>query len=257
MKRFSILMVLVLSISLLVACGSSNIDRDIFKSISGDYQAVAQETGDPNGYVGDWWHLYIGDDEEHGAYLAIYDNAAGNPGVEGPIYALDDSTVKIKCDPDLTDQLPSSEWEPDGDYLEMTYTTTDSGIILENSGKAIEFKKDVNFRTLCGNWKSDAEQSLDNFSFTGRGVQMTGWNYECSGQENVGGIWCEETLDFELADDCSFTDNFFMTGDVTQGEWEELIRRDDAGNSVIELDVSDETVIAIRLSKIEDTELAG
>lgn len=109
MKKFTFLLICVLGISLLAACGNQgSVDDEIFSSLIGEYQVVAQENDNHELSVGGWWHLSVLDEE--GPYLSIYDNEAGNPGVEGKVVALDESNIKIETDPDLTDELPAFEW---------------------------------------------------------------------------------------------------------------------------------------------------
>ena len=143
MKRiFVIIIALLLTASMFVSCGSNDIDREILARVTGEYQAV--EVDDPDDYIGSWWHLSIlEDDSEYGDYLTIYDNAAGNPGVEGKIVSLDDKSIKIIIDPDYYDELPSGQWKDSGKYLELTYERTFDGIILANNGKSIRFDLDV------------------------------------------------------------------------------------------------------------------
>ena len=141
-KRFAILLVLLLTVTLLTACGSSDIDREALSLANGEYQAV--EVDDPDDYIGSWWHLSIlEDDHDYGDYLTIYDNEAGNPGVEGKIVLIDDKNIKVKIDPDYYDQLPSGQWKDSGEYLELTYERTQDGIILTNNGKSIVFNWDM------------------------------------------------------------------------------------------------------------------
>ena len=113
------------------------VDKDVFNLISGDYQVVAEENDDD--YIGTWWHLSIHYDDEQGPYLSIYDNEAGNPGVEGPIVELNNDSVKIQWDPDYMDQLPSGKWKLDGDFLTMDYQINADGIELTNSGRSLQF----------------------------------------------------------------------------------------------------------------------
>lgn len=143
MKRnFAITLVLLLTATMLVACGSSDIDREALILAMGEYQAV--EVDNPDDYIGGWWHLSILEDDcEYGDYLSIYDNEAGNPGVEGEIVLLDDKNIKIKIDPDYYDELPSGEWKDSGRYLELTYERISDGIILTNNEKSITFNWDM------------------------------------------------------------------------------------------------------------------
>lgn len=141
-RRFAIILVLLLAVSMITACGSKDIDREALTLANGEYQAV--EVDDPDDYIGSWWHLSILEyDYEYGDYLTIYDNEAGNPGVEGEIVLIDDKNIKVKIDPDYYDQLPSGQWKDSGEYLELTYERTPDGIILTNNGKSIRFDWDM------------------------------------------------------------------------------------------------------------------
>lgn len=140
-KHFTFLLIL-LTLFMLTACESGDIDKDSLTLACGEYQAV--EVDDPDDYIGSWWHLSIlEDDYECGDYLSIYDNEAGNPGVEGKIILIDDKNIKVEIDPELYDQLPSGQWKDSGEYLELTYERTTDGIILTNNGKSIRFDWDM------------------------------------------------------------------------------------------------------------------
>lgn len=141
-RRFALILILLLTASMTIACRSSDIDKEALIIAMGEYQAV--EVDDPDDYIGSWWHLSILEDSyEYGDYLTIYDNEAGNPGVEGEIVLIDDKNIKVKIDPDLYDQLPSGQWKDSGEYLELTYEKTPEGIILTNNGKSIRFDYDM------------------------------------------------------------------------------------------------------------------
>ena len=141
-KYFTVLIILLLTTTIFAACGSSDIDREALTNANGEYQAV--EVDDPDDYIGSWWHLSIlEDDYEYGDYLSIYDNEAGNPGVEGKIVLIDDKSIKVEIDPELYDELPSGQWKDSGEYLELTYERIPEGIILTNNGKSIRFDWDM------------------------------------------------------------------------------------------------------------------
>lgn len=113
---------------------------DDIKDIAGEYQVVAvEDVENDEDYVGTWWHLSIDSKEK---YLSIYDNGAGNPGVEGKINFIDGSSLIVKIDPDYYEELPSGKWKSDGETLEVKYKKTDEGIELENNGKTLTFIKE-------------------------------------------------------------------------------------------------------------------
>ena len=143
-KTCVILLSIIMALTVFTSCGtntSADIDAAALSKILGEYQAVAVE--DEDNFVGGWWHLSIRDEySEEGSDFSIYDNEAGNPGVEGKIISIDDSNIVIKIDPDYYDQLPSYHWKDAGEYLEMTYTKTDDGIELTNNGYTVKFNEE-------------------------------------------------------------------------------------------------------------------
>ena len=147
MKRLlAVVMTLLLAVTMFTACGttesgSDEIDTTALGKIVGEYQVVGNE--DEDNYIGSWWHLDIlADDEEYGNYLSIYDNEAGNPGVEGEIVSLDDASIIVKIDPEYYDELPSSKWKDSGEYLEMTYSMNNGTMNLTNNDYTIKFIKE-------------------------------------------------------------------------------------------------------------------
>lgn len=130
---------LLFTIFMATACSSN----EELNGVAGEYQAVEFDNGNDDDYIGGYWHLYIGQDEESGDWnFSIYDNEAGNPGVEGPITEMDEESFTVKYDPDFFDQLPSSHWNMDGDYLKVEFELTADGIELSNNGKTITFVRD-------------------------------------------------------------------------------------------------------------------
>lgn len=151
MKRLLVLTLsFLMALATFISCGENEsvkdyvpVDPAALAKIVGDYQAVEFDNGVDDDYIGGYWHLTIlNDDEKYGNYLTIYDNEAGNPGVEGEIVSTDDSNIVIKIDPDYYDQLPSYHWKDAGEYLEMTYTKTDDGIELTNNGYTVKFNEE-------------------------------------------------------------------------------------------------------------------
>ena len=144
MKKYLVLLLsLVLAMTTLSSCGSKDVNQDALGSLIGEYQAVEFDNGNDNDYVGGWWHLSIIDElSDEGSDFSIYDNEAGNPGVEGKMLLVDDANIKIEINPDYYDKLPTSSWQDSGDFLEMTYAVTDDGIELTNNGKTIHFVKE-------------------------------------------------------------------------------------------------------------------
>lgn len=115
-----------------------------YLKIEGEYQIVESKSDDNN--AGSWWRLSIHetnyDDEKHVEYFSIYDNEAGNPGVEGKIVELTDNYIKVLIDPEYYDQLPSGKWHQKGKYLEISYTKNNKDIILSNNNISLYFEKE-------------------------------------------------------------------------------------------------------------------
>ena len=112
------------------------VDETCFENLQGDYQAIESEDVDY------YWHLYIGMLEDEKYYLSIYDNAAGNPGIEGKIIQLDDKMIKIKIDFDYFEEMPAA-WELEDDtFIILQYQKEENGmIILTNAEKSVPFEK--------------------------------------------------------------------------------------------------------------------
>jgi hypothetical protein len=112
-----------------------------FQKFKPDYQMVGENS---------FWHLTFSRDyrnedtgETYDYYMTIYDNGAGNPGIEGPITFLDNKSLTIKVDFDLYEATPA-DWKLGEDTLDLEYSYTDDGhLILENSGSKAEFAEYV------------------------------------------------------------------------------------------------------------------
>ena len=124
MRKVLICIISALLCFMLVSC-SGGINEEALSLLDGDYNVEDS-----------WWHLSISSEEK---YFSIYDHEAGNPGVEGEITALDESSITIKIDPDYYDCLPGDDWECDGVTLTVEYEKTDDGIILTNNGQELRF----------------------------------------------------------------------------------------------------------------------
>ncbi len=138
MRKLFITVLMFIILIMLCACGaqSGSVDRQCMESVSGDYQIVT-DNEDEN-----FWHLYISDDDGSD-YLSVYDNAAGNPGIEGVIEKLDESHIDVRYDEDYYDQLPSYDWNTDGKLLKLEYRLTEAGIELSNSGTVLYFEREA------------------------------------------------------------------------------------------------------------------
>ena len=141
MKKLISILISISMILVIASCSSGVSDFSSYiNDIAGDYQIRTTDSAEATD--DDYWHLSIYEDEELGPYLSIYDNLAGNPGVEGIITEINDTDITVQIDPDYYDQLPSYDWQDSGDTLEISYKITDEGIILTNNDTALRFVKE-------------------------------------------------------------------------------------------------------------------
>ena len=121
-----------------------DIDLEVLKTLTGDYQAV--ESGDPGSdkYVAGWWHLLITEEYEgKGPYLSVYDNSSGNPGFEGRIMYLKKGIVIVEIYEDLFEQMPA-DWQPEGQgkYAILDYSKSGDDVVLGYRGSEAVFAPD-------------------------------------------------------------------------------------------------------------------
>ena len=148
-RRLAPIVMVLLLVAVLSGCANGDnkeVDQEALKTIAGEYQAVEKnvDKSAAEGYVGNWWHLSI---QEKNAdtkkpHLSIYDDSAGNPGVEGNIIYLDGEKVIVEIDPDYYEELPSAMWKCDDKTLEVSYEIRKNDIVLTNNKEEISFRKD-------------------------------------------------------------------------------------------------------------------
>lgn len=245
MKRIKLVIAAVTALCfllMLTACGadtSVGVDKDIAAQLAGDYQVTGLEDN--------YWHLYIGLEEDT-AILSIYDNAAGNPGVEGELVTLDESHIKLKYDKDLYEALPSAEWQLSGNDLEMTYAIDGDSLTLTNSDVSLIFQREAEQKIICANWNSDAENTLDSFVMDEETITLSGWVYD---PLNDG--WSETELSFEIAEDCIYNDCVSQWLTISPEEFRTLLDSDESANTVLELDVLGSAVEEVRLTEPDNS----
>ncbi|MBQ1471104.1 MAG: hypothetical protein IIZ34_01945 [Eubacterium sp.] len=153
-SRWAVCLLATLLIGLIMLPGCTQKEKDdkdkkqettvmeaAFKQFKPAYQAVGKNN---------FWHIDFTRDfknedtgETYDYYMAIFDNGAGNPGVEGQIISLDNKKIVIKVDYDLYEGTPG-DWKLGDDTLELDYTIEDDGtLVLSNSGSKVEFAEYV------------------------------------------------------------------------------------------------------------------
>ena len=146
MKNKKILIIIAIAIVLYVFLSSygsaqyGQINRIRLAILEGEYRPTDEDlswmilTIDPKGGA-------ILDDSPGVPYLAIFDDEAGNPGVEGEIIGLDEDTIIIKISKGFYESLPHSGWKTtDNDSrLEMHYERFLNVLTLENNGEKMKF----------------------------------------------------------------------------------------------------------------------
>lgn len=264
-KVFLLIACLIMVAScLLTACGSkgnsesntgdpfdeTDLANGTIESISGDYQAVEQGDSGSDKYVAGYWHLYIGENDEKKPFLSIYDNGAGNPGVEGLIVDLTKDSMTIEVDPDMYEELPSAKWELDDGKLELTYEITVDSILLTNHKFTVTFMQEGISKTIGCRWKSQDPQSLRSISFENEQVYLEGWI--CDSEQN----YSEENISYWLSPNCMFFDDYFEHEEMDQEGFAKLLERKDLSDAVIEMDmVDDPGVLEIRLIHPEESSI--
>lgn len=108
------------------------LNMECFDAVEGDYHVQGHE--DEDNYVGWYWHLAFFRNED-GPYFTIYDDAAGNPGVEGYIIAMDEDSINVEIDQDYYEDLPRDNWADKDGVLYLQYELTEDGIRLTNGGE--------------------------------------------------------------------------------------------------------------------------
>lgn len=147
-SRIIAAILLMSAAALLVSCTADrstadrSIDKNYYTDLCGDYQAVEQLAGNEEDHVGGWWHLYIGEGDDGKEYLSIYDNEAGNPGVEGEIVTLNENIITININDEYYEEMPSSHWKEEGGRLVLNYGLTGSGVEITNNGYTVMFVND-------------------------------------------------------------------------------------------------------------------
>lgn len=221
-----------------------HVDESAARAILGEYQA-AEDSGTDG-----WWHLSIGYNDEDSLYLSIYDNEAGNPGVEGPIVSLGDSQIAIEYDEEYYEQLPSDKWKTDGKYLIMDYSLDDERITLSNSGGDAVFAKEPDEYTVSGHWRSPNSDELEEVIIDDDTITLKGWQRSTLTKE-----WINEESTYKLAEDCIFNDVYFEREVVSKDKFEEQLERKDAEYIVIEIDMIGDEVSEVRLAEPDESYL--
>lgn len=242
------LTVILMCLLMLCLCACTKIDKSIddaaAQKIIGEYQA-ADDSG-----IDEWWHLSICWDDEDRLYLSIYDNSAGNPGIEGPVVSLDNEQIAMEYDDDYYDKLPSDKWKTDGKYLIMSYSLSEEGITLSNKNADAVFAKEPDMYTISGHWRAPNSDELEDVIIANGTITLKGWQRSTKTRE-----WTNEEKTYVLADDCIFNDMYFEREVIPQDKFQEQLKRKDAEYMVIELDMIGEEVSEVRLVEPDESYL--
>lgn len=219
MKKLFLVLLTIAVIIAMTACGQSDVDKEKAEQISGSYK-IMSDSEDNN-----YWALFIGDDDA-GLYLTIYDDAAGNPGVEGVVTYLDDTKITVAVRDDLYEELPSDKWECDGKTLEMTYEKTPYGITLTNNNASVNFGSEL---SLATKYPADDSEGLTSIEYDGGMLFMEGSVFYENGEWTEGSFQCSVPEGFE------FTDWALGHEEMSADEFIEFIKTDEAKGLVIEM----------------------
>jgi hypothetical protein len=130
-------------------------------------QAASNTNVTMSDFIGDWeasgyalgkdiYTGYLSMRVEDDGSFSIYDQEAGNPGIEGKMTVVDSETIKLECGSDdfdspwpglqLTDELEYHFYN--ANQVRITYK--DKSIVFSKKGKRFDFKN-----MFTGNWKKD------------------------------------------------------------------------------------------------------
>ena len=144
MKNKKIRILVIIAILAFALCyaktGHFRTNLSMLKVLEGEYRPTDEDLSwmiliiDPNGGM-------MMSDGIGVPYLTIYDDEAGNPGVEGKIIRLNKDTITIKIAFGYYAFLPDSDWKTTASdsRLEMHYKISNNKLILENNGKEMGF----------------------------------------------------------------------------------------------------------------------
>lgn len=235
----------------LTACEKEtfSIDQHYTDALLGEYQVAGNDT-DGDDFVGSWWHLSIRNTENDELELSIYDNEAGNPGIQGKVLCLNDKEIVIEYDPDYYEELPSSKWKLHGKRLSMTYQLTDDGIILTNNKKSINFSREWETITYAGHWMAPDSYELKDINITDTTLELKGWIHDPVGD------WIEGEHVFELSEDCDYNECLIAGEYVEKEKFLKALHNKNAAHSVVEVDVEGDKAIEMRLIGSDESSLA-
>lgn len=252
MTIIKMLLLPIMTMCLFASCGSDltedgSIDVDKFSSLEGEYQVEYSDE------VGSWWNLSIDIYEDDEYHLTIFDGEAGNPGVEGTIVDLSKDSMTIKVNQESYEELPTSKWKMDGDHLTLKYKKEGCSITLSNHGFDIKFS--IPFTTIAGFWNSDEEYHIDKFTFNHGRITTKGHTHENGDAESYG-LDNEAGDELCIARDCRFYDEYTGSVEISQKEFQDLLKDGKSAGGVIEIIYSADTAYEIRLVKYQNSILS-
>lgn len=138
MKKYGTALIICILLLIMSGCSlGGKVDQDIFKSLCGDYQSLEDEK---NG-IGSYWHMGIGKSDKGKPYVWIFDDEAGNPGIQGEIVELSGDRMVICYDEEWFEELPADQWQVKDGMLDIQYRKTKDGLAFINNRMEVLFEQ--------------------------------------------------------------------------------------------------------------------
>lgn len=235
MKKRLLLVSLLVIIVIIAGIYFSGLDNDALKEIEGAYEAAGNIEID-NDVV-----LSIS-----GIYLTIYDAGAGNPGVSGRIVRADKEKVTIFTK--YFEDTLADKWEEKNHFVTIYYEMTERGILLTNNDYCVSFTSDEADRYFYYLWHSDSKDSLQKFKLFDGGYEFLGKYYDLDNG------WIDEGCPISniIEDNCKFYDDVVSKGEVSQREFEKLLKSDIEDVAIQAMQPHQMGVTELRLRKAEE-----
>ncbi len=115
---FCIFVLLIFVSGLLTGCKASEVDKACMDRLAGSYEMC--DSTEKDAYMGMAMVINYEDNKTSKPHFSIYDTC-GNPGVEGKILKMDESTITVKIDQEYYEGMPAGDWKEKNGELILSY----------------------------------------------------------------------------------------------------------------------------------------
>lgn len=121
MRKAKSILVILLCVMILCACGNKNIGLDNYPEFIGKWQCAEAPLEHPDYYTA-YLMLVINEDGS----FSMYDAEAGNPGLKGELQVISDKELSLDCNPE-DDFDPPPTWQSMNEEQVIEYSFTEDG----------------------------------------------------------------------------------------------------------------------------------